>query len=171
MSNITQLQYQGNVTISLKIKDKVKKLKLHNNGTAALQEIFARIMANDSDSTAEFRNMTPNYLDLCRSSDGEEWYTCLLDIINIPTTARRATIDDNNEWVARFTATIRYDDLIVPIESTDTDKFRLYLYYMNSERGRADLAYLDVSAIDISKISPGTQAIIEWDMKLKVNEG
>lgn len=178
--NLTELQYQGTVKLYIKVKDKVIELKKHNNGTAALQELFAKFMSSwlekitpDSEMNRnnwnDARSYLPRYIDLRRSADKVEWSTCLLNRINI--TGRKAVINEDNEWVARFTSTIRYQDLIDTIDATDTDTFRFYMYTVGEDaRTIVDLAYLDVTAIDVAKLSPGTQIIIEWDMKLKVEE-
>ena len=51
------------------------------------------------------------------------------------------------------------------------EKYRIYLYsgYDSSDSNEPyhDIAYLNISANDLSRIVPGTQAIIEWVMQVK----
>lgn len=67
--------------------------------------------------------------------------------------------DESGDWVTRATTTIAYTQLRAGI-SAGSD-YRLYLM---SEKD--DLAYLDVPYQDLSKITAGTQALIDWTLKI-----
>lgn len=155
---IDTFHYQGNVSISLIIKDKVVKLDGHNIGTEALKKAFCKFLTNNLVASDDL----PQYIDLESSSDSITWESILLS--KVPITGREWAYNTNitpNNYVATLTGNITYNDLKSVIPATSSDSFRFVLKSVNQ-----DLAYLSVSVENVAKIAPGIQAIIQWSMQL-----
>lgn len=166
MNNTTNMNYIGNVTLKLKIKDKIITLKNHNAGSDYLMQSFAKFITGNYEGDRDI----PKYLDLRTSANnGSTWTTCLTQ--TLPITSAYFENDSEEGWVARFTTTIKYEILISPISETSSNMYRLYLYSGKDDSTPAelyhDLAYMSVSAQDLAVISPGTVGIVEWSMKLQ----
>lgn len=163
--NKTDLAYKGNVVVKLKIKDKIITLEGHNTGLESLKKSFCKFLTGNYSGAEDI----PQFLGLRKSVDyGTTWVNCLSD--EIPLTGKgyefSTTIVPNN-WIARFTAVINHSALLNDISAEDTAWYRLYLYTVSDNQSAPiDLAFLTVSAEDLAKITPGTQAIIEWTMQL-----
>jgi len=157
-NNMTNLVYRGEVTVNMRIGNKIITIGRHNEGTIDLFKAFAKFLTNN----AVQREDTPQFLDLQYQTDGGEWKTMLIkDSISI-----EAAI-----WTgvtATFTIPLAYEDLIVAVSSEDQTPYRLVLYSgSNKDRLKNKaLAYLKIEAKELARISPGTRAIIEWSMKV-----
>ena len=69
----------------------------------------------------------------------------------------------SGNWVTTLTASIPYEQLNEPISETDKTSYRLYLISGEDKSSNTqELAYLDISAEELSRISAGTMGIIEW---------
>lgn len=163
-NNLTTIAYRGNVELDLVIGGKRYKIESHNHGTPALKRAFVRFITGQANRTEDL----PQYLDLRYLPEGETtWVGCLTT--KIPLSSKNWDYDSNprvDNYVAKFTGNISHDILSKDITDQDTGTYRLFLYSINSELVYTDLAYLDVRAEDLSRISPGTQAIITWSMQL-----
>lgn len=176
MSNKTRLTYRGDVAVRLKIGSKVIDVKGYNSGTAYLKKSICKFLSGNYGGAPDI----PQMIDL-RKKDSSmpdvpaSWKTCLNQEIIL--TGKTFLIEDNNDlginnnWVARFTAAIPRAALIDAISADDvTNSYRLYLYgsfdELNISERYHDLAYIDISAESLSRITPGTQALIEWSMQI-----
>ena len=102
----------------------------------------------------------PKYIMLQVSSDGGTTYNDFLNSKQ-PITAPNYDFVGGN-WIASFTAVINYSNLIEVISPEDTRLFRLA---MKSGTAYAeDIAYISIDASDLSRVSPGTNLILEWNM-------
>lgn len=162
--NITQTWYRGNVTVKLKIKDKVFSYQAHNEGLPALFESFARIMSGNYRGECDI----PKYIDVRKLVEGtENTYLSYLTLNRLPLTGSSWSVNDAGEFVANFTAIITSEMLYTQVPATSTDTFKLYLITDNEDKtGKRDLARLDLPVEQLSRIVPGVNAIIEWSMKL-----
>ena len=78
----------------------------------------------------------------------------------IPVSGRYYGQNQNGEWVSKMTAVLSYAQIIVGALSHDD--FRLYLQSSNNN----DMAWISVAKADLQKVTAGTQAIIEWTLKV-----
>lgn len=175
MSNFTDMVYSGNVYTTIKIGNKIIELNNHNSGTVFLKKLFTKLITGNFEGAQD----TPSFLDLRWYDNATEtWLPALSS--QIPLTSKTyAWNSDKNNWVAEFNAVIDHSNLIEDIESNSSKEYRLFLQSGYDPLGGIDplnieyyhdIASLDVLANDLSKIVPGTQAIISWQMQL-LNEG
>lgn len=168
----TYLGYRGIVQFKLRIGDKVICVARKNNGTDYLLKSFCKFLSGNYGGNADI----PQLFDLRKrvSEDPEKWETCLNQEIVLTGKTYFKTSDSqlgiDNSWVARFTASIPYSTLVEAISDTDTTPYRFYLYGSYdtndiSERYH-DLAYIPVTAEALSRITEGTQALVEWTMQI-----
>lgn len=157
----TSFKYIGDVVFKLKIKDKIITTSKKNSGTIDLSKLFAKFISNNSIDAEEL----PQFLDLRKNE--ENVYSSILSS-KIPLSGRNYQFDtDTNNWVAIFVATINYSYLVDGnIDQNDPD-FRLYITSGYVDGKTIDLAYIDISATELSKIQAGVQGIVEWHMQLK----
>ena len=169
--NTTNLNYKGIVKLDLKIGDKIISFKTFNNGTDYLKKAFCKFLSGNYGGNADI----PQMLDLKKfDSESQTFKTYLNQEIILTGKTYLYTSDSqlgiNNNWVARFTAALPYNALLEPIQDTDTNEYRLYLYGSYDETDinerYHDLAYIKVTAEALSRITEGTQALIEWSMQL-----
>ena len=177
-SNLTSLFYVGNVNLKLKIKDKIIDISNHNTGLPALQRSFCSFLTGNIITNED----VPEFIDLRYSvhglNDFKPTQTMLLN--KLPLTGKSweegKYIYQNNQeestYIAKLTAVLSSNSLIRKISNTEENDFRFYLVsgsngvVNNQVSGYFDLAYLNVSAEQLSLIGPGTQAIIEWSLQL-----
>ena len=166
MSNM-DFRYEGRVNLSIKHGGHVTKLETHNAGCEWLFKTFAKYMTGNAKGTD---SEIPKFVDLRGSSNqGRAWFTQLGRTVKIA--SRYFEEDPELGWVARFTATITYDDLLNYIPDGDARAFRIYLYTDEDTTPGTpdpyhDVAYVDVTSRTLSNISPGVILIIEWCMRL-----
>ena len=166
MKNKTNLSYRGDVTIKLTIGDKIIEYKNHNAGLPALMKSLCKFLVGQG-NPAEI----PEYLDLKRrlAGSGEPWDSYITQQVSCGTSGRIYEFDtDVNNWVARYTFSIPYAILVDYVEIDDTaHEYRLVLYAENPDGSQLELAYLPVSPAELSRITPGIQAIVEWSLQIK----
>ena len=173
MGNLSSFQYMGNVDIKLRVGQHIVNLKSkHNKGTLTLSKAFSLFMSGYSEA---FKYI-PKYIDLQKESKDEVsgkpvWTSSLLKPIAI--TAPSFKYDENlNNWVSLSTAVIPAEMLIEPIIiSSDFEQNNYRLCLLCEELAdplvSRELAYFEaINDKDLAKITPGTQAIIEWRMQL-----
>ena len=163
MSNLSTFIYEGQVKIKLKIKDKIVDIyDNHNAGLPGLSRMFAKCVVSATISISD----TPQYLDL-RVSSSDDWSSstsCLYNKISLSGKYYEFDAGENN-WVGKLTGVISAVNLKNTVASGSTENYRLYLVSGGSEE--IQLAYLDMDTQTLSNLTPGTQAIIEWNMQLK----
>lgn len=171
--NMTVCKYIGEVNVKLKINDKIVNLSTHNSGTPNLQRAFCKFVCGNTITVEDI----PQFLDLRKSSDEfENEQSCLLNRVALTGKSwdelrySNSVTESTSEYIAKFTGVISSNSLSALINKGDTRKYRLYLCSgsLYSNTGFYDLAYIDVSAEDLSHITVGTQAVIEWSMKIDV---
>ena len=149
--NTTKLSYEGTVNLKFNVNGKVTEYNGHNEGLEPLFKLYARALAGD-----DVRNSVPTMIDL-RVRNGDD-YDSVLNIRGIGT-GRYYGKDTDGKWCTKISATLSSANLIaVPVESGE---YRFYL--MSNEE---DLAYLPVEDTPLQRIQSGTQALIEWTLKV-----
>lgn len=157
MENVfTPMEYIGKVNLKFKIGNKVVDFTKNNKGLPALFRIISKALAG-------FNTMMdkPSYIDLryIEFEGSTEWESCLSK--NQSITQLSYTVE-NGSWVTKAMATIPYSAISVPsIESLDAYAFRVYLLSESEE-----LAYIDINKESIMEITPGTQALVEWVLRV-----
>lgn len=158
MNNSTNLFYQGTVNVKLNINGRIVELSDHNNGCPALRRSFCKFVTGN----ASVYNDTPQFLTIKVSTDNWATSTSFLKS-PISITGKEWQPDEESDYVAKFRCIVTNNDLSETIYADDSSRsFRLYLISGSGE----DMAYLDIDATKLSQITPGTQAIIEWSMRL-----
>lgn len=156
---ITKLIYKGNVKIKLKIKDKIITIDNHNAGTEWLNRTFCKLITGNGYKNGDI----PQFLDLRKEQEQYNWVSCLNQLIPL---SGKNYQKDNDNWVAIFIGAINHDYLEDKINTEAA--YRLFLMTDSDDNGvKHDLAYMEVSGADLSKIVPGTQGIVEWYMQIQ----
>lgn len=187
----TGLCYVGNVTVKLKTKNgKVIEIGRHNSGTTTLSKAFALFMANNANASAYI----PQYIDLQWIENPQSYDTEILSNWtsylkrNVSITAPEVTYEQNaykirgqssykKNWVVTVTASLPYNLLQSQVYSTSTAAYRLFLCsgeLPNDSSTDTRLAWVNIGANELSKMEPGTEALIEWQLQLvhtMVDEG
>ena len=146
--------YIGSVNISIPINGKTIKINRKNKGLPELFRLLVRALAGNSIATDK-----PSYIDLRYLNGYGEGESCLTNRQSI---SQHSYNLSDGSWVARAASTIPYSALsVTPISDLGVSSFRVYL--MNKTD---DLAYIDVEANDVYRITPGTQALVEWIIKI-----
>lgn len=146
--------YIGSVNISIPINGKTIKINRKNKGLPELFRLLVRALAGNNIAMDK-----PSYIDLRYLNGYGEWESCLTNRQSISQLSYNLS---DGSWIARATSTIPYSALsVTPISDLGVASFRVYL--MNKT---TDLAYIDVEANDVYKITPGTQALVEWILKI-----
>lgn len=153
--NDLDIGYIGNVNIKIPVNGKMMNIHRKNKGLSELFRIISKALAGN-----DISNDKPSYIDLRFLNDYGEWQSCLSRKQSI---AQLSFNMQDGNWVTRAASSIPYSALtITPISELGEGKlFRLYLMSRND-----DLAYIDISSDDVYSITPGTQALIEWILKL-----
>lgn len=168
-SIVTKSAYSGSV--SVKVCTNTGKVKLafkaHNEGTINLSKIFAMLMAGNTEALAYI----PKYIDLEYSADGgATWGTFLRKAI--PLTGISYYEDSSlasTNWVTVGTGVIPYSYFLESISATSPNTFRLVLKSEDISSPLVDraLAYFyNITAEQLSAVTSGTQAIIQWKLQL-----
>lgn len=145
------LKYSGTIKIQYIINGKLIESSYHNEGLEYLFKYLARALAGDSVNSDR-----PVALDLRRLSNGV--YTSLLNTKSMLSGIYYTK--EQGEWVTKATAVISNSQLNTTTFS-DTDIYYIYLCSTNG-----DFARLEIPASDLTRIRPGTQALIEWTLKV-----
>lgn len=170
--NETILKYIGDVTVKIKVGDKVITLDNHNNGTPLLNKIICKFLTGNYGGIHE----VPQYLDLkynsnpALSEESKTWETYLSTQIALTGKVYEQSEKYNN-WIAKFTAVIYHNNLLNGISENDPGEFKLVLLsgYNSTapDTSYQVLAELAIESYMLARITPGTQAIIEWVMQIK----
>ena len=147
----------------------------HNNGTISLSRGFSLFMAQQFDLAEKY---VPQYLDLQYLSNPEgkdisvlsNWETYLKRVISI--TGPEVSYENRaykikgtsstsfeKNWVTTFRATIPYNTLVSPVDVNDSGMFRFFLLSDKIDASTTidrRLAWVDISAEDLSQVEPGT---------------
>ena len=152
---ITDLQYTGEVSVKFNINGKLVDIRNHNSGLPNLFRIIAKALAGYNTSQEK-----PNYIDLRYiTAKSSTWQSCLS---NKQSVSQLSYHLEKGNWLTKAASTIPYSSLkITPISSLNATAFRLYLMADES-----DLAYISINENDIAEIVPGTQALVEWILKI-----
>lgn len=181
-NNITNLLYVGNVSLKIKVKDKIIKVDNHNKGLPALQRAFCEFITGNIITNES----VPQFMDLRYKNHNEtDWRNSTSILLNkLPLTGKsfeegRYVYGDNsqeNTYVAKLTAVLSSNSLVEKISGSDTRDFRLYLLsgsngLVNGQvSGYFEMAYLPMDVEQLSLIGPGSQAIIEWSLQMLTGE-
>lgn len=164
--NNTTLGYTGLVTFKLKLGDKIITLKRHNAGLPALMKSICKFLTGQGDQEHEI----PEFLDLRRRlvDTGDPWDTFITQQVSCGTTGRIYEFDSElSNWVAKYSFSIPYSILVDYVEVDDTaHEYRFVLYAEDAEGNPLDLAYIPISAAELSRITPGLQAVVEWSLQI-----
>lgn len=176
--NKTNIAYKGDVVIRLVIGGKTITLRNKNEGTKDLKKGLCQLLVGyDVRDT-----YTPQNIDLRKkvvsngSSNSEGEYISFLNR-QIELTGKTCLYIENDtelgikgNWVARFNAAIPFKALMNEVKGDEDSEYELVLYgnYDANEFDNKfhDLAKIKVSASDLARIKPGTQALIEWNMQI-----
>lgn len=153
----TNLKYKGNVNLSLSINGNKVIINEHNSGLPDLFRIISKFLAGYDMSKEKI-----HYIDLRYNTvDNQDIFiSCLTNKQSISQLTYSLI---NGSWVTKVSSTIPYSSLVVtPISSLNAQKFRIYLMTSNS----IDLAYINIDSQDLLKLLPGTQALVEWTLKI-----
>ncbi len=153
----TNIIYTGSVNLSVKNNGKIIKSTYHNSGLPELFKIIAKSISGNGIDL----NERPHYIDLrYRVSINNIWKTCL---INKQSITQSDYFQENGFWVCKFAANIPYSEFTIPPQNNafKDASFRLYIESKNN-----DLAFIDVDFDTVNTIVPGSQAIVEWVMRL-----
>jgi hypothetical protein len=146
--------YIGSVNISIPVNGKTLKINRKNKGLPELFRLLVRALAGYSIVADK-----PSYIDLRYLNEDGEWESCLTNRQSVSQLSYNLS---DGSWIARAASTIPYSALsVTPISDIGVASFRVYLMNKNT-----DLAYIDVEANDVYKITPGTQALVEWILKI-----
>ena len=147
------LHYTGTVQIRYRYKKKVRKIINHNIGLPPLFRFWARALVGENVS-----GEIPCKLDLRESQNDISWVSILKNPIPITSLTY---MNENDSWVNKITSTISYDQFIDHSLLNDNNRYKIVL-----SSQIADLAELEVPASDLLAISDGTQAIVDWTLKI-----
>lgn len=153
----TNIVYTGSVNLSVKNKEKIIKSTYHNSGLSELFRLISKSISGNGLNLDE----CPQYIDLrYRVGIDPSWKTCL---INKQSITQRDYFQENGFWVSKFATNIPYSEFTIPPQNSafKNASFRLYIESKNT-----DLAFIDVDFDTINTIVPGSQAIVEWVMRL-----
>lgn len=161
MNNL-QLNYFGKVEIKFKVGDKVFSINTHNASEEGLRKSFAKFISGNYQGMIDI----PSYLDI-RDARGT---SILTQLIPLSATSYDKNITESGyDWYALVNAGIKYSYLLSPVIEGSGD-YRIYLLgsydaTMNSGKGgNSELASFDIDSSDLSKITPGTEGIIDWKL-------
>lgn len=158
----TTMAYHGFIEMKINYKGKVLTFEHHNEGTEYLKKVFARVLTGNYNQNQD----TPQLLDLEYLAPDGNWISYLLNKIDLTS---KKPYRYGTQWYASFTATLTSADLSDYIQEGSGIRYRfvittnkLTLYEDSTEA----FAYVEVSDELLSKIVPGSQAIITWNMQI-----
>lgn len=152
----TDLSYKGSVNVSLNINGNKIVINKHNNGLPDLFRLISKALAGYNTSTEKI-----SYIDLRYNTvdDPDNFVSCLTKKQSITQLTYSLS---NGSWVTNAASTIPYASLaVVPISYLNAKEFRIYLMTKD-----VDIAYIGIDEQDLLKLVPGTQALVEWTLKI-----
>ena len=151
----TNMKYEGLVDLCITINGKKTKINAKNNGLPNLFRLISKALAGHDISKEKMSHIDLRY----NTAEDEVFKSCL---------TRKQSLSqltyglDNGSWITRAASTIPYSALAFSSFSLLSAKsFRLYL--MSKDY---DLAYVEIDGTVLEKITPGTQALVEWVLKI-----
>lgn len=170
--NETILNYIGNVNVKLQIGDKTITLENHNAGTPLLKKTLCKFLTGNYSGAWEI----PQFLDLKYNANPElpeeskVWVTFLTSEVSLTGKVYEFSAKYDN-WIAKFTAVINHNNLLNDVVESDPGEFKLILLsgYNSNEplSSYQPLAELPIEAYVLARITPGTQAVVEWAMQIQ----
>lgn len=182
--NSNLLSYQGEVILKLHYNGKTVEFRHYNNGTGDLFESLSNYLAGNKNSIMENGEFVfiPNTMDIRKPvvedtpnplSFNADTETILkvegaIPITRVGTEETNNAIPPNTERTPHvgivYEATITYD--YIRTSFTPSDKYYLCLCGVKKNV----LAYIQIDSNVIDAITPGTQAIVSWIMRIKNSE-
>lgn len=172
ITNETNAIYAGSVNIVYKTADGKEIIyKKHNEGLPGMCRFLCMALAGNFSSA---HNDKPTYMDLrCtytdESAEGDDktkTVSCLYSIV--PLSAPMYYFDDSPEvqsWVTVFDIGLSYNMINYDIINAHSDG-TFYLYITSASGTDFARLMLENSAQIVTRILPGTQAIVQWTMKI-----
>ncbi len=145
--------YIGEVNIKYEHSGKIYTKNVHNNGCEKLFRFFARALCGQ-----DVRNDRPSRIMLKYEENGT--YVDGLSTSMASGISYNKDTENSDYYIVTITSTIPYEQIINNAKGKES--YRLYL----QDASRNDLAYIEVNASDVNNVSIGTQAIIEWKLKI-----
>ena len=171
------LSYSGDVSIDLTIQGKTFNIQAHNAGTHYLMKCFAKMLTGNhkTDGTEEPKFLELQCLDMNNFPDGyqvqdSDWKSYLKAIIPLQRPQYLPQEDNSYESpYASFMAVITADNLLQTVEF---DAKKLYRFLLTTAYDEAtglhnQLASLMVDQTTLMKITPGTEATVNWIMRVQ----
>ena len=153
----SSFSYSGKVTIKLKLKNKVIPIYTHNQGTTELFLLFAKLLSG----TVITKNELPYYLDIQATDDSGKYISCLQNKIIAVSSYKMK----NSTYVTTVEGTVYYQNISSNISTYSGHRLALL------SRSNALLAYILIDYDTyLSRLSPGTQAVISWELSLDNQE-
>ena len=107
----TGLGYKGEVTLTIKLGDRIIKKKTYNKGWSQLFRLIALTLTGNQ-SNEDLNRLKPTYIDMMFLNGQGSWETCLFSVVStVPsfyyeTDGKMAGYGDIN-YISAFTASIR----------------------------------------------------------------
>lgn len=170
----TGLCYQGEVTLTFKIGDKVIRKKTYNKGWSPLFRLIALTLTGNM-SNENLQRLKPTYVDMRFLNNGGDWETCLFSMT--PTVPSYYYEEDSKmadyggiNYISAFTCTISFSNLDISKTANFNDSTDCRLFLLSGEVGSAsaeavNMASLWIDALTIKEMQAGSQVIVDWTMK------
>lgn len=149
----TNIEYSGNVTISLIVNNKKVVIAKHNAGLPQLWESICWFLSGNYVTELP----VPKQIDV-RNSEGNSilYYK--------PTLSGNRIEKTSTDCSAYFNVALNTDILIT--SEIDNAGNKLVLCQETPDKVY-DFAEISISANDLQKITPGVQAVIEWSLSIR----
>ena len=171
--NETNISYIGEVTLKLKIGDRIVRTVTHNVGWSPLFKFISLALSGNL-STDTLNALRPTFIDV-RYASGLSWVSCLYAPLPITPSFYSMPGNDMSEvgglnYLSIFSCTISYSMLNMSIvqslsDSADVRLFLLSGEALSSPSDDTNMVTLMVDADSVKSIQPGSQVIVEWTMK------
>ena len=150
------LNYEGSVDLCLTINGEKLIINKHNNGLPDLFRLISKALAGYDITKERIAYISLRYNSM---DDPQTFNSCLTKKQSI---SQLSYLIEKGSWVTKAASSIPYASLIVsPISSLNALTFRIYLMTKS-----VDLAFIEVDEKDLLKLVPGTQALVEWVLKI-----
>ena len=151
----TNMKYEGLVDLSITINGKKTKINSKNNGLPDLFRIISKALAGNDVSNEKMSHIDLRY----NTIEDETFISCLT---NKQSLSQLTYNLNNGSWITRAASTIPYSSFAISrFELLNAKSFRLYLMAKD-----LDLAYVKINEEVLRNIIPGTQALVEWVLKI-----
>ena len=179
----TNMNYVGEVTLTYIVNGKKLKVKKYNKGWSRLFYFIARCLG-DAQNPGTIMVERPQLLDIKCRHEGGNWESGLYSYV--PVTPSYSYVTDNSmtdygglNYYATFTATISFNTVnttFLQQYTNQTDSCALFLMsgsttpYTPANDSAYRMAQLLLDVASLATIDPGTQVIVEWNMKFSNKE-